>query len=338
VSPGRVAVIKMSALGDIAKSIPAVRAIRETHPTCAMAWLVRPVWADLLVGNPDIDRIIPVGRSLRGLIWAMVALRRFRPETVLDMQGLFASGLLSLASGATTRFTWASGRELSGLLTGNPVVPGPTRLNVAECNFGFARLLGATRLPQDPPAYLAADGPARLRVREALGGLARPLVGMHVGASEPNKRWPVERWSAVASALRAAGCGVVLLGGPGDRAAAEDVAARSDGCGVMAGRTTLRELAALVCECAAYIGGDSGATHVAALMGVPTVCLMGPTLPGHSGPFGPGHRILYLGLPCSPCYRRPTCQGRFDCMTGITAEMVVSACREQLGAEAGSRR
>ncbi|MBM3493309.1 MAG: glycosyltransferase family 9 protein, partial [Armatimonadetes bacterium] len=228
-APERIAVIKMSALGDVAKSVPTVRAIRQAYPTCSLAWIVRPAWADLLIGNPDIDRLIVVRRSLRGLVDAMREVRRFGPDLVLDMQGLLTSGLLAFASGARHRYTWVSGRELSGLLTGNPVVPGPTSLNVAECNFGFARLLGITDMPVAPPTYLTDGNPSRGQAQLMLNEAPRPIVGIHLGGSEPNKRWPAARWAEVVSGLRRMGVGVALLGGPGDRQIAEDVAARTDG-------------------------------------------------------------------------------------------------------------
>ncbi len=327
--PERIAVIKMSALGDVAKTVQTVRAIRRDFPECAIAWVIRPVWAELIQGNPDVDEVIHVPRKARGLFRAALALRRFRPDTLLDMQGLLTSGLLARASGARRRYTWQSGRELSGRLTGNPIVPGPTDTNVAECNFGFARLLGVRNLPQDPPEYLTVRNPALKRMEEALGGVKRPMAAMHIGASAPNKKWPIKHWSDAARALQASGLGVVLLGGPGDVPDAEAVARDAGGTPVsLAGRTGLLELASAAFLSDVFVGGDSGATHVAALVGTRTVCPMGPTLPWHSGPFGPGHRPIYLGLSCSPCYRRPTCNGRFDCMTGITPDMVVHACLE----------
>ncbi len=327
VTPERIAVIKMSALGDVAKSIQTVRAIRRLYPQCALAWVIRPAWAELLEGNPDVDAVILAPRSLKGVLQAIGQVRRFRPDTLLDMQGLFTSGVIARASGARRRYTWASGREMSGWLTGNPIVPGPTEINVAECIFGFARLLGATELPTEPPAYLGPENPMLGRMGEALAGVRRPLVSMHIGASAPNKKWPLGHWSDAVKALQAAGCGVVLLGGPSDQEDARKVARESGGNPlVLAGRTGLKDLAAAAYLSDVFVGCDSGATHVATLVGTLAVCPMGPTLPWHSGPFGAGHRPLYLGLPCSPCYRRPTCNGRFDCMSGITAQMVVDAC------------
>jgi len=333
-APSRIAVIKMSALGDVAKTIPTVQAIRKAHPACEIAWFIRPVWSDLIVGNPDIDRVLRVPRSLRGLLGAMRAARRLAPDVVLDMQGLFTSGLIALASGSKHRYTWQSGREFSGWLTGNPIVPASRDLNVAECNFGFARFLGVETMPAEPPAYLTTGNPFAEQVREVLSGVARPIVAMHIGASAPNKQWPLSHWSALVKGLSGDGLGVVILGGPGDRSAAEQMAADSSVSPlVLAGRTGLRELAAVAATCDLFVGCDSGATHVAALVGTRTICVMGATLPVHSGPFGVGHRILYLGLPCSPCYRRPTCNGRYDCMSGIAPAMVLDACRDALGTE-----
>lgn len=329
----RMAVLKLSALGDVAKSVQTVRAIRQMHPTSAIAWCIRPVWSQLIEGSPDVDLLIPVPRSWRGLLSAVRSLRAFRPDVVLDMQGLAMSGFLARASGAPLRYTWESGRELSGVLTGNPVVPGGRDRNVAECNFGFARLVGVEQLPTDPPPYLTTKNPAWSPMRSVLRSLPRPVAAIHIGASEANKRWPIERWALLTRTMTQLGWGVIVLGGPSDHKAAGTIWDASEGNPMMmVGRTSLKELAALAAQCDVFVGCDSGASHVAALVGTRVVCLMGATLPAHNGPFGPQHRTLYLGLPCSPCYRRPTCNGRFDCMTGISVESVLEACRETLTA------
>src|SRR5579871_1179244 len=106
----RILIIKMSALGDIAKTIPTVDAIRAAFPHVCIGWVVRPGFADLLVGNPSIDELFVMPRGVRALSRVTRKLRRFRPDVVLDMQGLFMSGCIGRLSGSLRRYTWESGR------------------------------------------------------------------------------------------------------------------------------------------------------------------------------------------------------------------------------------
>lgn len=325
--PERILIIKMSAFGDVAKAIPTVHAVRLANPTARIAWMVRPVWADLLVGNPDLDLIIRAPRSLRGMLSAALRARAFEPDLVLDMQGLLMSGIISRVSGAGARYTWASGREFSGFLTGNPVVSAPDGMNAVECMFGFARLAGADRVAPWAPEYLRRDPGISLEVSSALARLARPLAGLHIGASEANKKWPQEKWCDLVVRLASAGMGVALLGGTSDIADAEEIARKGGGSvAMLAGKTSPRELAYVASLCSVVVGGDTGAIHVAALVGAPVVCLMGATDPARTGPYGERCRVVHLGLECSPCFRKPTCGGRFMCMAGITPEAVLGTC------------
>ncbi len=327
----RLLVIKTSALGDVAKAVPTVDAIRRAYPHLRIGWVVRQGLHDLLVGNPSIDELIVTPRGL-GAVWSTgMAMRRFRADVLLDMQGLFISGCLARLSGTPWRCTWDTGRELSGVLTGNAIVPGPLDCNATESLFGFGRVIGVEDFPCDPPAYLTQDPELTQRADEMLASAARPLVGMHIGASTPNKTWPARHFAELARLLVADGVGVAFFGGKGEAAAGEEVAANAPAeCVSLVGKTRIRELAAAISRCTLFVGGDTGATHIAALVGTPTVCVMGATDAVRTGPYGAANTILDLHLPCSPCFRRPTCEGRFECMVGITPAMVYDACLAKL--------
>jgi ADP-heptose:LPS heptosyltransferase len=96
---------------------------------------------------------------------------------------------------------------------------------------------------------------------------------------------------------------------------------------------------ALMARCLLVVGADTGPLHVAVALGVPVVGLYGPDDPHFTGPYGAGHRIHYKNLPCSPCYKQPTCQGRFDCLRTIEPEEVLESIEELLNtSHPGSRR
>ena len=115
---------------------------------------------------------------------------------------------------------------------------------------------------------------------------------------------------------------VVMLGGPGDAVAAARIAAAAEGAILnLAGKTSLREAAAILRGAGLALGVDTGLTHIAIAMRTPTLALFGSTRP-YLDACSPSARILYEALPCSPCRRHPTCDGRFDCMRAHTAVSV----------------
>jgi ADP-heptose:LPS heptosyltransferase len=128
---------------------------------------------------------------------------------------------------------------------------------------------------------------------------ARGATLLHPGAASAARRWPAERWAEVARAERAAGHRVVLTGGPEERGLALHVAALA-GLGreaVLAGRTDLAGLAAVVAAAGRVACGDTGVAHLATAFGVPSVVLFGPTPPQEWGPppDRPSHRALWAG-------------------------------------------
>jgi heptosyltransferase II len=162
---------------------------------------------------------------------------------------------------------------------------------------------------------------------------ARPCFGINAGAEYgPAKRWPVERFVAVAREVQKKADGVWLVfGGPNDRELASQV---HSGIGTsplssrnLAGETSLRELMALLKMCRVLLTNDTGPMHVAAALGTPVVVPFGSTSPELTGPGLPGdsrHQLLKSDVFCSPCFLRE-CPIDFRCMTGITAESITAA-------------
>jgi ADP-heptose:LPS heptosyltransferase len=128
---------------------------------------------------------------------------------------------------------------------------------------------------------------------------ARGATVVHPGAASRARRWPADRWAAIARAEREAGRAVVVTGGPGERELAERIAAAAglEDASVLAGRTGLAELAATVAAAGRVACGDTGVAHLATAFGTPSVVLFGPTPPSEWGPppDRPWHRALWAG-------------------------------------------
>ncbi len=359
--PRRVLVIKPSSLGDIVHALPVLAAIRAGWPGARVAWLVGRAFAPLLEGHPLIDELIlfdrsRFGRMLRSprilaeFVRFLAALRRRRFDCVLDLQGLVRSGFLAWISGAGRRVGFTDAREFAWAFY-TQRVPSPQARKVAgrtdprrdvhavDKNLAAARALG---LPADgQPGFPLGLRPAELTAGRAIVETAagRPVpdyIAVAPGARWASKRWPAELLAALLDRLHADGLPVcVLLGGPDDRTCVSAITAAAHVPLVdLVGRTSLRELCAVLAGATLVVCHDSGPMHLAAALGRPLVALFGPTSAARTGPHGDRARVVSLKLPCAPCYARECPLGHHACLRELDVERVVTAVREMWAASA----
>ncbi|WP_374428815.1 glycosyltransferase family 9 protein [Ideonella dechloratans] len=341
-APRRILIVRLSALGDVVLSSGLIPALKARWPEARLSWLVDAPAAPLLAHNPRLDEllVLPLGqwkqlwRSGRRLeawrafrTWAR-ELRARQFDLVLDPQGLLKSGLCGWFSGAPLRVSlWPrEGNQLFVHDCVRPAIPpGPERIISFEYR-ALAAAVGAMDFQLD----LAVGEAPRLRAAQILqeaGIGARPVVILAPFTTRPQKHWVEERWPMLAAALWDAGYQPVILGGPGDRAAAERMASQEARLVNLAGRLKLDETVAAIAQAQLLIGVDTGLTHMGIALGLPTIALFGSTAPYlHAGT--PRVQVLYKALPCSPCHRAPTCGGQFDCMKQISVAEVMTAAAQ----------
>ncbi|MBL6749722.1 MAG: lipopolysaccharide heptosyltransferase II [Nevskia sp.] len=187
--------------------------------------------------------------------------------------------------------------------------------------------------PVVPQPRLRAE-PARVPLLAAQLGLEpeRPAVALMPGAEYgPAKRWPPEHFAELAGRLAQAGCQVWIFGSAKERALGAAIAGGRQHIHDLCGRTALVDVVDLLAACAAAVTNDSGLMHVAAAVGVPLVAIFGSSSPAHTPPLSPAAAVLYLGLPCSPCFARECPLGHLNCLRQIGPELVLARL-EQAGA------
>lgn len=343
-------VIRLGALGDVANTLPAVSALRKRMPRTRFAWLVEEPSRELVAAARVADEVIvfPRRRLAEGLRrpwrWpaALGELWRFRKALrarafacTLDLQGNLKSGFLGWLSGAPDRVGFAPGhcREWNWMFNTVLAAPAAKALPRAEKYAALAQViepelrLEAVSLP--PNAAEAAAVDAFLTTLPGPG----PLVLLHPGTSAFGefKRWPAERYGALAAGLKARREALsVVTYGPAERALAEAVVAASGGAAVAAPALTLTGLIELIRRAELFVAADTGPLHIAALLRRPVVALFGPKDPVVYGPYGTRCEIVRADAPCSPCTRRTCDHGR--CMTGVAVEQVLAAAERVLEA------
>ncbi|UOG92487.1 MAG: lipopolysaccharide heptosyltransferase II [Candidatus Thiothrix sulfatifontis] len=155
------------------------------------------------------------------------------------------------------------------------------------------------------------------------GSLLALCPGAEYGAA---KRWPADYYAEVAQHYIAQGGQVILLGSAKDAPVTAQIAAavNSPVCQDLAGKTSLQEVLGLLAQADQVVSNDSGLMHVAAALGTPVIAVYGSSDPTYTPPLSDKAQILYLGLPCSPCFKRECPLGHLDCLKKITPQQVIS--------------
>jgi heptosyltransferase-2 len=337
----RLLVPQTSFLGDVVLTTPLLAALRARLRPAHLAVLVRPDAALLLRGHPDVDAVLVddkrgADRGLRGIARTAGRLRRERFDLAVSPHRSLRTALVLAAARIPRRIGFGDSR---GAALYHVRVPRDRRRHDVERNLAllapFGGVAGTPRLhlPVSPAA--AASAAALLPAGDG------PLVGIAPGSVWSTKRWTRAGFGAVAAALASDGARVVLLGGPDDRALAEEIAAASGGrAAVLAGRTDLAVLVAVIDRLALLIANDSAPMHVACARGTPVVAIFCATTPALGyGPWGPRARVIEADLACRPCGRHGgrTCpRATEDCMRLVAPAAVVAAARAELAGPEGT--
>jgi heptosyltransferase-2 len=325
-------------VGDAVMSMPAIRAVRRAYPGAHISLLVKPWVAPLFDKSPDIDEAILYDEKFKGIggrLRLAEVLRRERFDRAILLQNAFDAALIAYLARIPERVGF--GRDFRSILLTNAVEFGgeDRRMRHIDYYLELLKRAGIDAPYSDPWIHLSLE--ERLEARERLGNLKRPLVGINPGAQfGPAKQWMPERFaSLITRIVEDLGGSAVVLGGPGEAALAGSILSASSAdpsrAISMAGRTTLRELAALVSECEALVTTDSGPMHIGYATGTPLVAIFGSTSPALTGPVGYGHRVIQHMAECAPCFERKCGEeDKMRCMEAVTVDEVFETLRQLL--------
>ncbi len=314
-------------LGDACMAFPAVRAIHAGRPDLKITVFGPEKLRGLWEAMPEVDRYI--GKQGKENPWAVARLIR-ASGVAFDAAVLFTNSTRSTLEFWLTgipRLVGYQGSLRSRML--NQLIPEPATGGPPEHHarryMRIATRIGAPK--DDAPFWQTGD-------RDLSPPGARLKVGLCAGAEfGPAKRWPLERYAAVANAVSEKRSDVDwhLFGAPGEAAMGEELLSKVTGsCTNLVGKTSLAELIDHLKQCHLLLTNDTGTMHLAAALGVPTVSIFGSTEPSLTGPLGDHHTVLRHHVPCSPCFKRECPFGHYDCMTGLSAETVTDAVLAKL--------
>ena len=328
-APKRILIIRLSAIGDVVFASPLVSACRKRHPSAEIDWLAEGIVRPLLTDLPGLTNVILWPRqewqdlwrekrfiSLFRAVWKFRTSLQLRDyDLVVDAQGLFKSAFLAWLSRGKQRVGFKS-KEPNGMFLHKRLE------KVLSDRISSEYLALAEALEWDTQDFnltLGLSSSDETRAMDIGGGEDYIVVAPFT--TRPQKHWTVAHWRDLIQRLIDRGYRVGCLGGPGDRKEADELL---DGLLVdnWVGTFPLGVSAALVKYARAIVGVDTGLTHMGIASGIPTVALFGSTCP-YTETHRDRVRVIYHDLECAPCSRRPTCSGRYDCMTGIQVDEVL---------------
>ena len=319
----RVLLVKMSSLGDIVHTFPALTDAIEARPELCFHWLVEAAFVELVACHPAVDDVIPIElRRWRSAPWRQRqqfldfrrVLQQQKYDLVLDAQGLIKSAVVSRMAHATQRvgLSWRSAREpLASLAYNIDFDIDKDQHAVERTRSLFARALSYPRPESDPRCGLVANESVHMRLSEKTEKWTRPyLVFLH-GCSWSSKEWPLKHWQHLARRVIEKGYDVYLpYGNTLEKERAKAIGYGLSGCRVLP-EMSLSKLAQTLRRAQAVVTVDSGLGHLAAAWNVPVLGVYQSTDNILTGMLGVHARNMQSQYHCSPCLER-NCPIRLD--------------------------
>lgn len=340
----RILMVRLSSIGDLVHTLPALSALRRSFPDATIDWLVETRHRDVLLSNPDVNDLLEVDtlgwrkRLFSPATWKEIGtsvreIRKRDYDVVLDLQGTIKSSVAARLAKSHRRIGFATNalkEKPAGLLYSERVSVNGTPQHMIDRHL---QLLSALEIETDERAFpiVVPEEMEREAARqlESLG--LSDYVVLNPGGSWVTKRWAPEKFAALARAVAGEWqLPSLVIWGPGEEAMAQAIVAGSETSAVLAPPTGVRDVIPYIRRARLFVSGDTGPMHIASALGVPVVGLFGPTDPGRNGPFGSDDEVVWKNPPCGPCYKH-RCPGYGTvCMTSIEVNEVLGAVRKRL--------
>ena len=351
-SPKKILIVRLGAIGDVIRTLPALNSLRRKFPENYIAWIVEEKSQSILAGHPQIDELIILKRdkwqkqildintffaTIKEVLFFLRDLRKKRFDLVFDFHGIIKSGIIGLLSGARERvgFRGKFTREFNFLFNNHRISLPEGRLNRVERNLRLLSYLGVDEDARDAIFPLFPEDRAAIDTffQRYVNLRGKPLVAIHPGSSTKTgfKRWDSFKYARLADKLIECYRATLILTWSGEEIEiVKDIKSMMKNDPIIACATsTLRELAELIKRCDLYIGGDTAPMHIATFNNIPVLAIFGPTDPVENAPYGKNrHIIIRRDLPCSPCRNRK-CPTR-ECTEVISCDEVFQAAEELL--------
>jgi lipopolysaccharide heptosyltransferase I len=332
----KVLVVRLSALGDIVHTIPAVQGLSRVFPNIHIDWLTSPPYREFLDKTDGIDRVWTLDLKnpksrISEVISTVRRLRKEKYDLTIDFQGLIKSAIPARLSGAKKIIgpDSSQAREpMTRWFYTEQIKASENPLHQVEYHFEIA-FGGASRNEITPKISLHLPDSTFVYIQRELSKrkLRRPVL-LNPGAGWTTKTWSPKRWAELSRKMRTElKLPTLFTYGPGEKGLINKIL-KFEPDYVLAFPTSILEFAALCKKSRLIVAGDTGPMHLAVAMGLPAVAILGPALAWRTGPYGKSNISVLHSPPCPTPYRRK-CEDHF-CMD-IPVDEVFDAVKKRLG-------
>ena len=299
-SPARFLIIRPSAMGDVARTVPALVSLRAAFPNSQIDWVVDAGLEAIIDEHPALSRAVPFPKrtikaslrrcSIGPLKRFLGDLREARYDAVFDLQGLARSAVIAVGCGAKTRYGLRDAREFAHLAYSHTAEADP-EMHTVDRMLAVITAAGVSPI-RDMRLYTSPRARAWLTTQD---WSAAPYAVLAPTSRWRSKQWPADRFAGVAEHLIGAGMRVVFVGARGEEDQAGPVLAlcgRDQRAVNMIGRTSVAELMGIIERAALVVANDSAALHISVGLDRPLIALFGPTRVHRVGPYGRGADVI----------------------------------------------
>ena len=340
----RILMVRLSSIGDLVHTLPALSALRRRFPDATIDWLVETRHRDVLLSNPDVNELVEVDtfrwrkRLFSPATWREIAasvreIRKRDYDVVLDLQGTIKSSVAARLAKSDRHVgcaTSALKEKAASLFYSERIGVNGAPHHVIDRHLRLLTAFDIETHERNFPIVVPDEmDQAAAEKLESLG--LSDYVVLNPGASWVTKRWDPEKFGALAAALaEELKLPSLVIWGPGEEDIARRIVETSGASAKLAPPTGVRGVIPYIRRARLFVSGDTGPMHLASAFGVPVVGIFGPTDAAKNGPFGAGDEVVWENVPCGPCYKR-RCPGYGNvCMTSIEVDDVLEAVRRRL--------
>ena len=351
----KILIVKMSAIGDVIHTLPALNAIRNHFPKAHITWLVEEAAADLVMGHKALDRVIvskrktlvkklfsPLFKDAAMEILSFVRkLRDTDYDMIIDFQGLLKSAFMVMLARGKRKIGFDRGMdhaEGSHLFYNERISPVSMEIHALKRGLMMLESLGIPAYKVEYKLPVTEDDRNCIKALLDKNGVKpeNRVICINPVATWDTKLWDNKKFASLSDRLEEGhGVKILFTGGPGDRQIIDSIMAMTTRpCINLAGLTTLKTLAALYERADLLVTTDTGPMHLGVAAGTRVVAIFGSTAPWRTGPHGSHHVVVRSTLSCSPCFKRMCNQKKCNqkkCMASISVDQVPSGVKKQIG-------
>ena len=338
----KILIIQLGDIGDVVWAIPTFEAVKSAFPHADLSVLTRKPFGDLLLDHTSVDKVFQTSKeSILRQLQLLISLRREKFDLIFDLRsddrGAYTSFLVSAPIRAALHYPGLSWRNRAFTHLVEPLPNNERVYSAAEQSLRIVRGFGIKETTTIPKIYVSnkiKDKVAELINVEEIE-TTRGFITINPFSRWSYKEWGIDRWQQLLSLLwEKHKMPTLVIGSSEERRRAAELTSQANiPIHNFAGRTNLRELAALLQISRLHIGVDSAAPQIATAVGTPTLTIYGPSDWREWAPPGKGNQVVVPDMDCAPCHKKGcNGSGRSECLETLTVLKVQDAAEKMMKA------